>query len=265
VTNCHDISDRNDPRLEPFRDLPQRGIDITSQRFVVEGELLTRRLLTSPLIAESILITPSRLERLRPVLPDHVPVYVAPNELLRTVVGYPFHAGVLACSRRPPNPSLEACSAAGKNAMLVVCPRIDNHANLGSLIRVAAAMGAAAMLLGHSGCDPFRRQAIRVSMGSVLTLPVRRCDDIHGELEALTDRWGFHLVAAVLAPDAPPLHAAHRARPLAVMMGNEADGLDPALIARAHQRVRIPMHADTDSLNVAVAAAVMLYHFSLPG
>lgn len=256
-----DITDLDDPRLDPFRDLPRRGSDAVTDPFVVEGELLTRRLLASPLVTESILITPSRLERLRDVLSDDVPVYVAPNALLRQLVGYPFHAGVLAAARRPREPTLEACATAGGNATVMVCPHIDNHANLGALIRVAAAMGTDAMLLGSGGCDPFRRQSIRVSMGSALTFPVRRCDDVPRALEALADRWGFRLVAAVLDHDALPLPDARRTGPLALMLGNEERGLDPDLVARAHQRVRIPMHAGTDSLNVAVAAAVMLYHF----
>lgn len=265
MIDLYEIDHLDDPRVAMFRDLPRRGAEIESKHFVVEGELLTRRLLASRLVVESILITPSRFERMRVELPAQASIFVAPNDLLRTIVGYPFHAGVLACAQRPSNPSLEACVTTDQTATLVVCPHIDNHANLGSLIRVAAAMGAEALLLGVGGCDPFRRQAVRVSMGSALTFPVRRCDNMLSELETLAGRWEFDLVAAVADADATPLNETRHAGRRALIFGNEEKGLDPAVVALAHQRVHIPMHANTDSLNVAVAAAVMLYHFGLSG
>ncbi len=263
-TDVHEITNIDDPRLAPYRDLPRRDGGGREGHFVVEGELLVRRLLASPLPVDSILVTPGRLERLVPLITSATAVYVAPNALLRRIVGYPFHAGVLGCARRPEDPPLDVCIGSTPAPLLVACPRIDNQANLGSLMRVAAALGGAGMLIAEGGADPFHRQAMRVSMGAALSLPVRRCADLLDELRRLMGDRGFRIVAAVTDADAVPLHMAPATGPLVLLFGNEAQGLEPAYVALAHQRVRIPMHRDTDSLNVAVAAAVMLYHFRPP-
>ena len=76
---------------------------------------------------------------------------------------------------------------------------------------------------------------------------------------------GYELAAAVLGDDAEPLPAAGRPRRLAVLFGNEAVGLSAADVAACDRRVTLPMRRGTDSLNVAVAAGIFLYHFATAG
>jgi tRNA G18 (ribose-2'-O)-methylase SpoU len=142
----------------------------------------------------------------------------------------------------------------------VVCPLITNVQNLGSLIRIAAAFGANAMILGEQCCDPFFRQSVRVSMGTVFKLPIRRSDDLPYDLQRLA-KARFERVATVLSPDAQPLATARRTEKLALLLGGEADGLEESFVALCDRRVTIPMRHGTDSLNVAVAAGIFLYHF----
>jgi tRNA G18 (ribose-2'-O)-methylase SpoU len=179
-------------------------------------------------------------------------------------VGYRFHSGVIAAGRRRPLLKLEEVLGNLKKdepALLVVCPETSNTENLGLMIRIAAGFGATAMVLGELSCDPFYRQAIRVSMGTVFHLPIVQSESIARDLHEMKERWGVERVATVLDEDAEPLREAKRAARMAVLFGNEAQGLAEGIVKLCDRKVTIPMKRGTDSLNVAVAAGVVLYHF----
>jgi tRNA G18 (ribose-2'-O)-methylase SpoU len=130
-------------------------------------------------------------------------------------------------------------------------------------MRIAAAFGADALILGPHSCDPFYRQAIRVSMGAVFSLLIVRSGDLRADLLTMHVRYNFQRLATVLDPQAQDL-AGIRLRPprIAVLFGNEAQGLPPELLAECDQKITIPMSLGTDSLNVMVAAGVILHHLT---
>lgn len=248
-----------DPRLLPYRALKERHLAEAMGLFIAEGEHLTRRLLTAAprFEAVSILVSDHRVDSILPAVPEHVAVYVLPEPRISEVIGYPFHLGMLACGRRPELGRIETLFHA---RTLVVCPHLQNLENLGLIIRTAAALGVDGLLVGEKGSDPFFRRCVRVSMGSVFTLPIVRSGDVGRDLRQLRDERGFELVATVLAPDAVPLTSYQRGERVAVMLGNEPDGLEAGYLRLATHKVIIPMHNDVDSLNVAVAAGIVLHH-----
>jgi tRNA G18 (ribose-2'-O)-methylase SpoU len=97
-------------------------------------------------------------------------------------------------------------------------------------------------------------------MGAALTLPIIESSELSADIKRLADA-RFELVAAVVDPSAGPLKAAQRGQRLALLLGSEGHGLSTEWLALAHRRVTIPMQLGIDSLNVAVAAAVLLYQF----
>jgi tRNA G18 (ribose-2'-O)-methylase SpoU len=145
---------------------------------------------------------------------------------------------------------------------VVVCPEVSNSDNMGSLIRVSAAFGAAAMVLGERCHDPFWRQSIRVSMGTVFSMPLVRSDNLLHDMAEMRQRWGVQLIATVLSDDAERLAGAARGERIGLVFGNEAQGLAEQHVAACDRRVTIPMKLGTDSLNVSIAAALFLYHFT---
>ncbi len=252
----------DDPRVAPYRNLKDRELAREGGRFIAEGELIVRRLLASDFPTESLLLAERRVAEIAPRVPPEIPVYVVPGPLIHQVVGYKFHSGVMACGRRGPGPTLEQVVAGRDQLTLVVCPEVASADNLGSLVRIAAGFGADAMVLGERCCDPFWRQSVRVSMGAVFRLPLVRSDDLLRDMRLMRERWGVDLVATVLDGDAEPLSDARRGPKLALLFGNEAQGLAPEHIAACGRRITIPMKRGTDSLNVSVAAGVFLYHFT---
>jgi tRNA G18 (ribose-2'-O)-methylase SpoU len=252
----------DDPRLACYRDLSERNLTRQSGLFVAEGEKVVERLIASDFAVASILAEPAFAERYAPRVPAEAPIYVASRELLRATVGFNFHRGVVACGRRKPAIEIGQVMAglSQRRATVVVCPDVQDPTNLGSIIRSTAGFGCDAILLGRKCADPFSRRVLRVSMGAALQLPIVESADLAKVLIALSGA-GFETIAAVIDSAAEPLAKAERGEWIALLLGSEGHGLEAEWLELAQRRVTIPMQSGIDSLNVSVAAAVLLYHF----
>lgn len=255
------VHDADDPRLSDYVALRERE---QADVFIAEGLLVVEALLTRGRYpVRSLLVAESKVERLPPVPPE-VPIYSAPQAVLDRVVGFPIHRGVLAAGVRPRAWDVAALLAElPPRATLVVGLGLSNHDNVGALFRNAAALGAHAVLLDDQSADPLYRKAIRVSMGHALTLP--SCAQVPwATLAPALASAGFTLWATTPGADAEDLGVLLRRGDVlpprvAVLVGAEGPGLTAAQLAQATRRVRIPMSAGVDSLNVATAAALVLF------
>jgi tRNA G18 (ribose-2'-O)-methylase SpoU len=253
----------DDPRLSPYRNLKDRELARLGGRFIAESDLIVRRLLASNYRVESVLAAERKADILAPLVPADVPFYVLPDAMLDAVIGYPFHTGVLAVGIRPQPPALRGVlPPMPRRSLLVILPEITNAQNIGSLIRISSAFGADAIILGAGCCDPFYRMSIRVSMGTIFSIPIIRSLSLHDDLRQLRSEFGYELTATVLDESAMALDRASRPARMGLLFGNEADGLSAVDIACCDRSVTLPMQRGTDSLNVAVAAGVFLYHFT---
>ncbi len=243
------------------RDLRREGL------LVAEGRWLVERLLASGWPVLSVACAPRFAEHFRRLAGERCPVLVAGQEELASVAGFPFHRGVLAAGRRPELPGLEAfLSVLPGNASgtLVVCPQLTGEYNLGSIVRSAAAFGALGLALGSRCCDPLSRRALKVSMGAAFSLPLIALGEEEPAAAAL-HRSGYRIVGASPSTRARPLGSFRRPARLAVVLGEEAEGLGGPWEARCDELLAIPMPGGTDSLNVAVAAGIFLYSLCGPG
>jgi tRNA G18 (ribose-2'-O)-methylase SpoU len=258
-----EIGEPADQRLADYRDLTtaDRRPDRPGGRGLViaEGVVVVRRLIDSPYPVRSLLGVPRRLDELEPDLaPLDVPAYAADADTMAAVVGFHLNRGVLAVADRaaPPDP----LELAARARLLAVLEGVNDHENLGSLFRNAAALGVDGVLLGPRCADPLYRRSVRVSMGHVLRVPFAELpgqwpDSLEGLRVA-----GLRVAALTPAPDAVPLAAAGLAGArTALLLGAEGPGLTDAALAAADLRVRIPMAAGVDSLNVATSAAVAFH------
>lgn len=268
-----DITSPEDPRIALYRGVSDPDLLTREGRFVAEGRLVVRRLLRSSRFeAESVLVTPAALADMADVLEaaaGHLPVYVAPRELLIHVAGFNIHRGCLALGRRPaPAEAASVLPPDDEPALVVVLEALANADNVGGIFRNAQAFGASAVLLDETTCDPLYRKAIRTSMGASLAVPFARVGEWPGGLEMLRQR-GFTIVA--LTPrgeadiwDVVGARTEDRVTPgrVAVLVGNEGSGLSEAADAMADLRVGIPMAPGADSLNAATAAGIALHAFA---
>ncbi len=183
-----------------------------------------------------------------------IPVYTASREILASLTGYELTRGILCAFRRPPMRPLEdICRSARRIAVLW---GIVDSTNVGALFRSAAALGVDGILVSQDCCDPLCRRAIRVSMGTIFQVPWTTVPSV----EALRAQ-GFSTAAMALTDASIPLGdpALAACERLAILLGNEGNGLPQAVIDVCDYTVRIPMAHGVDSLNVAAAGAVTFW------
>jgi tRNA G18 (ribose-2'-O)-methylase SpoU len=257
------IDDPHDPRLAAFRLNERRLTNRAAKRddagaglFLAEGDLVVARALDSGCRPHLALADAARMLPVTHRLAEQVEVFVGGDAVRRMVTGLGLPQPVIALFHRPPRATPAALAANSRR--LVVVEGVDNPANVGGIVRNAAGLGWDALLLDHTSADPLHRRALRVAMGTALTLPHARTSDLLAVVATLAHDL-FALTPDPTAPDISELIAdLDPERPRAVLIGSERAGLGPQLLALATP-VRIAMSAGVDSLNAAAATAIACF------
>jgi tRNA G18 (ribose-2'-O)-methylase SpoU len=254
------IDDPADPRLADYVGLTDSVRRVkhepTAGFFIAEGQLVMRRAVQAGCPPRSVLLAPNRVDDLLPELVAlDCPVYVASLDVLHAVTGFHVHRGALGAFGRPPVPVAADLLATARRVL--VLEEVNSPTNLGAIFRSAAGLGMDAVLLSPTCCDPLYRRAMRVSMGEVLAVPYAYLPQWPAGLTAVRDA-GFRVLALTPAADATPLDEVRVSDEdrIAVLLGAEGPGLSGAAQEASDLRVRIPMSAGVDSLNVGAATAV---------
>jgi TrmH family RNA methyltransferase len=220
---------------------------------VLEGfHALKHAIRFGAVILDAIAERPEALQELAATLaPDVGPamgriVRQVPAETLREIVPEPNPPPVIALAQRPWIDPVALL--ARSQAPVVYLERPAQLGNLGAVVRVAAAAGAAGVLTG-GWHDPWHPHAIRGAGGLHFALPVARIEALPAAARPLV----------ALHPEGEPMRAGSIPRDALLAFGSERRGLSPALLARAERRVAIPMRPGVSSLNLATAVAVTLY------
>lgn len=168
------------------------------------------------------------------------------------------HQGVSLVLRRPEYSFAELLGVGETAALLVVAAGVRDPGNLGALVRSAEAAGATGMLVVEGSADPFRDKALRGSSGSVFRLPVLAGLDADSCIEKLRAA-GLRILVAEDAEAARPCWDVDFKVPVALVVGAEGSGVPEPFVATADERVVVPLAESVESLNVAVAAGVLLF------
>lgn len=143
------------------------------------------------------------------------------------------------------------------NETWVALDRVRDPGNLGTIIRTVDAAGAAGVILVGETTDPFSLETVRATMGSVFAVKVARASE--DEFVAWKKQVGAFVVATHLAGAVDYRRIDYKKKPVVLLMGNEQSGLPDKLAQQADALARIPQQGRADSLNLAVASAVMLF------
>ncbi|MGA1198243.1 MAG: TrmH family RNA methyltransferase [Candidatus Latescibacterota bacterium] len=139
---------------------------------------------------------------------------------------------------------------------ILILDRISDPGNLGMIMRTAEAASCAGIFLTPGSVELFNAKVVRSTMGAIFRLPVFSGENGLDLIQELTQH-NISILAAHI--DGTPYHQLTQKTPVALLLGNEAFGVDPELLARATQTVTIPMTLPVESLNVAVASGILLY------
>ncbi len=190
-----------------------------------------------------------------------IPIAPEPREALDRLAGTLKHQGVVAqtagAAYRPFDDLLKEAARQPGGAFLVVLDGVEDPHNLGAIARTAEAVGASGLIVPERRAAGITAAAMKASAGALAHLPVAQVVNLARALKALKDA-GCWLVG--LHAESPTLYTEIDYRgPLAVILGHEGGGIRDLTLKACDFRVRIPMCGRIDSLNVSVAAGVVLY------
>jgi len=255
------ISSRHNALVQTFRDLAATP-DPAGARLLLDGVHLIHDAAAAGLQFEVVGVGTSALERgtdaglLAAALADRgVHVVQASDQVLSAMSPVRTPSGLVGIATRPPVQADTIC--ADPRPFILVASGIQDPGNVGALLRVAEAAGATGAFVTGGSANPFSWKALRGSMGSTLRLPV-----VNGlPIDAIQSRLrsgAIRMVAAVPRDGAAP-DAVTWGPKVALIVGGEGPGLGSDVVAACDERVTIPMAPPVESLNVAVAAAILLY------
>jgi TrmH family RNA methyltransferase len=249
------ITSRQHPIVKEFRELARGGGDL----ILLDGWHLLHEAAAAEIAVEKIAICgpPSTAEqRVVDRLRRHgAQIVDVSGAVLNALSPVNSPTGVVASARRPSVTKVAILKPAP--ALVLAATSLQDPGNAGAIIRSAAAAGATGIVLDQTSADPWGWKALRASMGSAFHVPVLRTR----MLPDLIQEWraaGLRVVATV-PRDGTPMHNLDFTRPMALLLGSEGAGLPESLVKAADARVSIPMRGGIESLNAAVAAAVLLY------
>jgi RNA methyltransferase, TrmH family len=252
------LRSRENPLYKRLRALKERGAD--RELCLLEGPKLVLEALSAGLaVVEAATspraeASPAGAAALSLLRGRSVPVRRMTAELHASLSEAETSQGVLAVARRP---AAEEDRVFGGTPLVLVADGVQNPGNLGALLRTAEAAGASGAILTDGCADPFSWKALRGSMGSAFRLPLLRGLTIGHALDSLEARG---VVVLATAKDGERRYDEADLRgPTALVVGNEGAGLPAAVCARATSRLRVPLAAPVESLNVGVAAALVLF------
>ncbi|KIU15384.1 TrmH family RNA methyltransferase [Mycolicibacterium llatzerense] len=225
-------------------------------RFLAEGPNLVEAALRRGLVSE-VFATEAALDRFGALL-DGAPVSVVTEKAAKALSETVTPVGLVAVCALPES-SLESVLAT-EPRLLAVAVGMSEPGNAGTLIRIADAMGADAVVFAGHSVDPYNGKCLRSSAGSIFSLPVVVDPDAAAVVSAIRGS-GIEVLATALDASVD-IRAADLSARTAWLFGPEAHGLPAYLVALASQRVHIPMRGSAESLNVAAAASICLYESS---
>jgi len=252
------IRSRTNPLVKRLRALKEHGVE--KDLALVEGYTLLEDALSAGLELVEAAFSPEAAESPRGralvgrLAGRGVPVRHVQAAILSSLSETETSQGVLALARRP---SFEEDALYAAEPLIVVAAGLQNPGNVGALLRAAEAAGATGAYLTAGTADPHSWKALRGAMGSAFRLPHVRGLSVDEVLARLRGR-GVTSLAAV-ASGGERYDSADLRRPVAFLLGEERGGLGADLAGRADARVSIPMAGRAESLNVAVAAGVLLF------
>ncbi len=226
-----------------------------SDRFLVEGANLVEAAARRGLIRE-IFVTEAAAQRYSDLLDQHgAAVHVVTDRAAKALSDTVTPAGLVAVCAHPSAALSDVLAQSPR--LVAVGVEIGEPGNAGTLIRVADAMGAGAVVfIGHS-VDPYNGKCLRASAGSIFSIPVVVAPEMNSAIAAMQGA-GLQVLATTVDGELS-LDDADLAAPTAWLFGSEAHGLSAHVAEQADARVTIPMSGSAQSLNVAAAAAICLY------
>jgi len=256
------ITSKRNFKVKEIRLLKHAKYRFARREYFLEGVRLVEEALHQNLPVQKIIYSP-RLERTqrgaelfyaaRQKITEAEWLYVH-DEVMETLSDTQSHQGIMAVLKQKEQ-SLEELWR--REGLILLLHELQDPGNLGAIMRLADAGGAAGLILSPGTIDPYSPKVVRASMGSLLRIPFLKITDMEDCLKILRAR-GYRIWSTTVS-GAPSFWQVDFSLPSVVLFGQEGAGLPPDLMRSTDGLFTIPMSAGIDSINVAMAAGLVLY------
>lgn len=273
--NKLEITSATNPRIKAIKKLEQKRERDREGLFVIEGFHLVEEAIKHHAEIETILYSASAdvalLAKIETDLMKNqghqqnldsrntdIDFILITDSILKTLANTPAPQGIIAILKQP-KMAIEMLLDDNKRplAHLLLLDNVQDPGNVGTMIRTAEAAGFKGIILGDGSADLFNDKTIRATQGALFQLPIIKVN-LEALLPALHDA-GYESWVTTLE-EATFYTALPKPQKCALIMGNEGKGVDPKLQKLASTKVKIPMLGQSESLNVGVAAGILIYH-----
>lgn len=252
------LSEREGKQL---RALARRKVRDAEGRFLAEGVRVVEDLLAAPVETEWICASSSLGDSargaalLRSASERRIPLRLVPDRDLQALAPTEHSQGVIAVARTPRHEWEGSLPASGRSVVLLL-DAIQDPGNVGTVARTAEALGAAALVVLPGTADPWNPKSVRAAAGSLFRLPVLAAS--WEEAAVRLRKAQYRLLAAEAGGDSP----AGAGGRVGLVMGNEGAGLSAGVRSDVDGAIGVPIRGRAESLNVAAAAAILLYELT---
>ena len=256
------ITSGDNPRIKYLKRLVRRRFREKEGKFIVEGVRFVEEALASAMSVQTVIFSSKLLqsgrgkELLDNLVKSDIPLCEVTDAIMESLADTATPQGVLAVVKAVET-DLVVILTGRQNHLLVLVDGIQDPGNLGTVIRTADAAGADAVILTRGTVDLYNPKTLRATMGSVFHLPIIMVGEAVQAVDLLL-RSGVQLVVG-MPQSHRPVYSVNLTGSVALVVGSEATGVSEEVKLLPCTMVNIPMPGRTESLNAAVATAIMLY------
>lgn len=247
------ITSTKNPLIQSLRILKNRRERREAQLFIIEGNKMVDEALAAGCSIHSLFIADSADEQAKQLAEKaFCPVYSVSDHVLQAISDTKTPQGIAATVSL-----FDTSDLSTLGTQIIVLDDVQDPGNVGTILRTADAAGLTGAILSTSACDPFSPKCLRATMGSIFRIPIFIANDLPTTLCHFKSN-GFSLIASELSTE-NFFQRQHVAKCYCLIIGNEGNGISPAVSQIATHHLALPMKGGTESLNAAIAAGIMMY------
>lgn len=245
------ISSSKNEKFKHLKSLKQKKFRL--EEYTVEGKKSVLEALNSQKTVTSIAVSQSFFEKPELSLPENIPCYVMPDFLIKQLCSTDTPSGIICTIKIEKN----TIFIPDPKKAYIYCDKISDPGNLGTIIRTADAAGFGAVMLSPGCVEVYNPKTVRSSMGSFFRMNIAE-NITAGELFGFK-KSGFQILSGTLSENSVEYTLVDMTKPTIIVIGNESNGISEEITAISDKCIKIPIIGGAESLNAAVAAAVIMY------
>ena len=249
------LTPASNKQMKEWRKLTRKKYRHQFNRYLIEGDHLVEEAIRSGLAIHELIATEEALERYEATLQGR-DVYIISKQVAEDISDTVSNQGIFATINMP-DLQIELADM----TQVLVLDAVQDPGNVGTLIRTADAAGFQAVILGQGTVDLYNSKVLRSAQGSHFHMPI---------IEADLQQWipqaqavGFDVFGSCLDERAKPFKEATSPSKFALIVGNEGNGISADVLAQTDHNLYIPMQGQAESLNVAIAGSILMFHLAL--